>query len=42
MPRSPLFIFTRCGIADVPLPNGKFYFVFEPDKESIPVVKIDP
>lgn len=33
---------TRCGIADVPLPNGNFYFVFDPDKESIPVVKIVP
>ena len=32
---------TRCGIADVPLQNGKFYFVFVPDKESIPVVKLD-
>lgn len=31
---------TRCGIADVPLPNGTFQFIFDPNLEDIPVIRV--
>jgi hypothetical protein len=31
----------RCGIAEVPLPNGVFHFIFDPNRDDIPVVRME-
>jgi hypothetical protein len=28
----------RCGIAEVPLPNGQYFFIFDPERNDIPVI----
>lgn len=28
----------RCGIAEVPLPNGNYFFIFDPERNDIPVI----
>ncbi len=28
----------RCGIAEVPLPNGRYFFIFDPERDDIPVI----
>jgi hypothetical protein len=29
---------SRCGIAEVPLPNGRYFFIFDPERNDIPVI----
>lgn len=29
---------SRCGIAEVPLPNGQYFFIFDPERNDIPVI----